>query len=292
MRQHPQIIPAVTIALDRDAELHSDKAPVERAVEVIECLAGRGFEIVPKPLPGSTAHDRVEFARRTGCWDGVSDKDYMAWARSLVPGAFVIRTVEELTTENKEAWSASVEGLYRGHPVRLEPGRLEPTETEKAARWAGRLIGEILDDGWDREEQAGIDAAAKDALARLKRDRGRMAFEDIDRNPPAAASHADYLISTWVRGLGEAVEWCEARLLPRRLVLTTRLRRVPSADQITDLGCRLDLVRELRGVVGVDRTGFDRQDLSVEIRFDFYISTIGVEYTPLDLPVRPAKAAA
>ncbi len=109
MRQHPQIIPAVTIALDRDAELHSDKAPVERAVEVIECIAGRGFEIVPKPLPGSTAHDRVEFARRTGCWDGVSDKDYMAWARSLVPGAFVIRTVEELTTENKEAWSASVE---------------------------------------------------------------------------------------------------------------------------------------------------------------------------------------
>ncbi|BAQ45891.1 MULTISPECIES: hypothetical protein [Methylobacterium] len=169
------------------------------------------------------------------------------------------------------------------------------TEVEKAARWGSRLIGEILDDGCARQAEAGVDVAAKEALARLKRDRGRMAFEDIDRNPPAAAAgHADYLIATWVRSLGDAVEWCEARLLPRRLVLTVSLCRFgPSDEQVKDLDRRLDMIRELRGVVGVDRTGFDRfEDLKVEVRFDHYITTIGCEYTPLDLPARPARTAA
>lgn len=48
MRQHRQTIPAVAIALERDADLHSGKALVERAAEIIDYLAGRGFEIVPK----------------------------------------------------------------------------------------------------------------------------------------------------------------------------------------------------------------------------------------------------
>lgn len=170
------------------------------------------------------------------------------------------------------------------------------TETEKAARWASVLIAQVLEDGSARQAEAGVDAAAKEALARLRRDRGRMAFEDIDRNPPAAASHADYLVATWVRGLGEAVEWCEARLLPRRLVMTASLRSWPSREQQEDLESRCGMIRDLRGVVGVSPSlsGFagGPAKVEVEIRFDFFISTVGCEYTPGDLPARPARKAA
>lgn len=77
MRQHPQTIPAVAIALERDAGLYSDKALVERALAVVECLAGRGFEIVPKAGEGWA--NRFDEARRTGDWRGVSDADWKAW---------------------------------------------------------------------------------------------------------------------------------------------------------------------------------------------------------------------
>lgn len=170
------------------------------------------------------------------------------------------------------------------------------TETEKAAKWAARLIGEILEDGWDRHEKVGADVAAKESLARLRRDRGRMAFEDLDRNPPAAAGHADYLISTWVRGLCEAVEWCEARLLPRRLVLTASLKDWPTREQQGEMYHRIEMIEGMKGVVGVSSrlSGLADEDalVTVEVRFDFYISTIGCEYTPLDLPARPARKAA
>lgn len=111
-----------------------------RAEFAVDALDQAGFAIVAKPKPGSTAADRVEFARRTGCWDGVSDKDYMAWARSLVPGSFVIRTVEELTTENKKAWFASVEALYRDKGVPtgrvLEVVYAKPDGTTETVRHA------------------------------------------------------------------------------------------------------------------------------------------------------------
>lgn len=172
------------------------------------------------------------------------------------------------------------------------------TETEKAARWTGRLIGEILGDGWDRQAEAGVEGAAKEAVARLRRDRGRMAFEDLDRNPPSAASHADYLIATWVRSLGDAVDWCEARLMPRRLVMTASLKDWPNREQQKDLDNRLGMIRDLRGVVGVSPclSGLNPSDgavrFDVEVRFDFYITTVGCEYTPGDLPPRPARKAA
>lgn len=106
----------------------------------VDALDQAGFAIVAKPQPGSTAHDRVELARRTGCWDGVSDKDYMTWARSLVPGAFVIRTVEELTTENKKAWAAVAEALDRDKGVPtdrvLEVVYAKPDGTTETVRHA------------------------------------------------------------------------------------------------------------------------------------------------------------
>ena len=194
MRQHPQTIPAVTIALDRDAELHSDKAPVERAVEVIECLAGRGFEIVPKPLPGSTAHDRVEFARRTGCWDGVSDKDYMAWARSLVPGSFVIRTVEELTTENKKAWFASVEALYRDKGVPtgrvLEVVYAKPDGTTETVRHA---------------EVVRTDAVSYDPPPIVG---GTVAKATVLRATETVALQPGNVLETWIEGIGTMRNTC------------------------------------------------------------------------------------
>lgn len=252
------------------------------ASDVMDALDKAGFAIVAKPKPGSTSADRVEFARRTGCWDGVSDRDYMEWVRSLVPGTFVIRTVEE---------------LYRSQPVRLEPGRAEPTEVEKAARWASVLIAQILEDGSARQTEAGVDAAAEEALARLKRDRGRVAFEDLDKNPPMAAGGACELLASWVRSLGD-VNWCEVRLLPRRLVLAASVRGRPSCEQEEDLGRRLDMIRAFRGVVGVSPgvRGLHSEDgvmtYEVEVRFDHYITTVGCDFAPLDLPARPARKAA
>ena len=208
--------------------------------------------------------EAVREAVRTGDWRDVSDRDMKAW------------------------WGTLGNALVPGQP---------DTETEKAASWGSRLIGEILDDGWDRQEQAGVDVAAKEALARLRRDRSRMAFEDIDRNPPAAASHTDFLIATWVRSLGDAVEWCEVRLLPKRMVLAASVRGRPSREQEEELGRRLDMIRALRGVVGVSPgvRGLHSEDgvltYEVEVRFDFFISTIGCSYAPLDLPAKPKAAA-
>lgn len=166
------------------------------------------------------------------------------------------------------------------------------TEVEKAARWASVLIAQILEDGSARQAEAGVDAAGQDALVRLRWDRQRVAFEDIDRNPPGAAGHADHLIATWARSLGDAVEWCEARLLPRRLVLTVSLNTFgPDNEQVEDLDRRLDIIRSLRGVVGADRSDFSDFKVTVEVRFDHYITTVGCEYTPLDLPAKPRRAA-
>lgn len=88
-----------------------------RAEFAVDALSEAGFAIVRKPKPGSTAADRVEFARRTGNWSGVSDRDYMDWVRSLVPAGFVFRTVAELTTENEKAFLAAVEALDRDKAV-------------------------------------------------------------------------------------------------------------------------------------------------------------------------------
>jgi len=57
------------------------------AHDVMQALDAAGFSVVRKPQPGSTTADRVEFARRTGCWDGVSHRDYLDWVQSLVLSA-------------------------------------------------------------------------------------------------------------------------------------------------------------------------------------------------------------
>ena len=171
------------------------------------------------------------------------------------------------------------------------------TEVEKAAKWASRLIGEILEEGWDRQEKAGVEVAAKEALARLRRDRDRVAFEDVDRNPPLCACHASDLFAGWARSLGDKVEWCEARLLPRRLVLTVSLRREPSQEERADLDWRLKFLGQMGGVVGTSvnagvNLGTGAAEVEVEVRFAHYITTVGCEYTPGDLPARPARKAA
>ncbi|MEE7456778.1 hypothetical protein MPAR168_00780 [Methylorubrum populi] len=53
---------------------------------VMQALDVAGFAIVPKPQPISTAASRIEFARRTGNWSSVSDRDYREWVQSLTPG--------------------------------------------------------------------------------------------------------------------------------------------------------------------------------------------------------------
>lgn len=171
------------------------------------------------------------------------------------------------------------------------------TETEKAARWASTLIAKILEDGFARQAEAGVDAAAKEALLRLRRDREKIAFEDIDRNPPTGACHASDLFAGWARSLGDKVEWCEARLLPRRLVLTVSLRREPSQEERADLDWRLKLLGQMGGVVGTSvnagvNLGAGAAEVEVEVRFAHYITTLGCEYTPGDLPARPARKAA
>ncbi|MEE7456777.1 hypothetical protein MPAR168_00785 [Methylorubrum populi] len=191
---------------------------------------------------------------------------------------------------------AGFEIRYR--PIDIVPGPAPvETETEKAARWASVLIAQILADGTARQAEAGVDAAAKDALARLRRDRGRIAFEDLDKNPPMGACHASDLFAGWARSLGEKVEWCEARLLPRRLVLTAVLHREPSQEERADLDWRLKFLGQMGGVVGTSvnasvNLGTGAAQVEVEVRFAHYITTIGVEYTPGDLPAHPARKAA
>lgn len=167
------------------------------------------------------------------------------------------------------------------------------TETEKAAKWAARLIGEILDDGWDRQEQAGVDVAAKEALARLKRDRGRTAFEDIDKNPPYGPSRCSETISTWLRDFGDLVEQCECTLRLRSIILVAGLRAWPDHEQFADFNRRLDLIRAQPGVVGADcdLVNCPSIRIKVEIRFDHYITTVGCTFAPLDLPAKPKAAA-
>ncbi|OAS22546.1 hypothetical protein A5481_19325 [Methylobacterium platani] len=83
-------------------------------------VAGIGvfpIEFYAPPGRKGRAEDRVEFARRTGNWSAVSDRDYMDWVRSLVPAGFVFRTVAELTTENEKAFLAAVEALDRDKGV-------------------------------------------------------------------------------------------------------------------------------------------------------------------------------
>ncbi|WP_449409686.1 hypothetical protein [Methylobacterium komagatae] len=116
-----------------------------RAEYAVGSLEEAGFEIVRKPKPGSTAEDRVEFARRTGNWSGVSDRDYMDWVRSLVPAGFVFRTVTELTTENERAFLAAVEALDRakgvptGRTIEVTYGKPDgSTETVKHTEYLRR----------------------------------------------------------------------------------------------------------------------------------------------------------
>ena len=289
---------------------------------LIKALDKAGFEVVRKPKPGSNAVERVEFARRTGCWDGVSDRDYREWVQSLsfgIPTGRVFKVVyakEDGSTETVEHAEyvkpigvsfdppPTVGGKVAGatvlratETVRLEPGQAEPTETERAARWASVLIAQILEDGSARQAEAGVEAAGRDALARLKRDRGRVAFEDIDQPPPMAASLASEAVATWVRSLGDAVVWCQERLMLRRIQVAACLQRWPDRDQSVDINRRVEMIRSMRGVVGVDfhanATGEDAEGVRIkcEIRFDYYITTVGATFSPLDLPARPREAA-
>lgn len=201
----------------------------------------------------------------------------------IVPKAKAGRPhIEERTT---------IAGVTTTRTVELVPGGQE-TETEKAAREASMLIAQILDDCGQRQSEVGVAVAATEALARLKRDRGRMAFEDIDRSPPYNPSLASELLSTWVRNLGDTAEACQGRLSLRKLSITAELRREITRDQHDDLNRRLDLIRSSKGVVGADPISYaygkGGLTLSVEVRFNHYITLVGVDYAPLDLPIRKA----
>jgi hypothetical protein len=160
VRQHPQTIPAVAIALERDAGLHSDKALVERAAEVIDYLARRGFEIVPKPGQGWAT--RFDEARRTGDWRGVSDADWIAWMnvlRQSDPAAAAAAAAEFLPTYET---LARLHGLF----VRAD-GTVTPMD--KAAVEAGMIaiverdigpVGVTLDRGLTVELPAGAEISA------------------------------------------------------------------------------------------------------------------------------------
>lgn len=90
---------------------------------VMQALDVAGFAIVRKPHPISTAASRIEFARRTGNWASVSDKDYRNWVQSLAPDAFVLGTVSELTREGEDAIARFQSmTLVPGNTLELPPG--------------------------------------------------------------------------------------------------------------------------------------------------------------------------
>jgi len=142
VRQHPQTIPAVAIALERDAFRLKEGTIVERAVEVIECLAGRGFEIVPKPLGKDwkevEAQGQVERLRAADL--GLSrpaGSAYPAVAAQVLETCealarlhgLLIRADGTVTPLDKAAVEAGMIAIVERDigpvEVKLEPGRIE-----------------------------------------------------------------------------------------------------------------------------------------------------------------------
>lgn len=108
-----------------------------RAEFAVDALDQAGFAIVAKPKPGSTAVDRVEFARRTGNWDGVSDKDWNAWLTSLsIPQDTFARfaggnPIQLLRTHEEAVLRARATGLIYGAYVHAD-GKVTPLDKEAA----------------------------------------------------------------------------------------------------------------------------------------------------------------
>lgn len=108
-----------------------------RAEYAVGSLEEAGFAIVAKPQPGSTAVDRVEFARRTGNWDGVSDKDWNAWLTSLtIPQEAFARfaganPIQLLRTHEEAVLRARATGLVYGAFVHAD-GKITPLDKEAA----------------------------------------------------------------------------------------------------------------------------------------------------------------
>ncbi|KTS34216.1 hypothetical protein NS228_05315 [Methylobacterium indicum] len=92
---------------------------------MVNALSEAGYEIVRKPQPGSTAEERVEFARRTGCWNGVTDRDYRTWLASLQqtivpPGAGRPLTDREISDRLTPGYQKALLLVRGGHPKASE----------------------------------------------------------------------------------------------------------------------------------------------------------------------------
>ncbi|MCJ2043162.1 hypothetical protein MKK58_01150 [Methylobacterium sp. J-078] len=110
------------------------------------------------------------------------------------------------------------------------------------------------------------------------------------QSPPAAPSIASELISSWVRNLGDAAETCLAYLRHRRLTISAELSRWPTREQQEDLYVRIDAIRSLRGVVRADFriSGSGSTAVVVDVVFSHLITSVVVDYAPLNLPMRKA----
>lgn len=104
---------------------------------VMQALDVAGFAIVPKPQPISTAASRIEFARRTGNWSSVSDRDYREWVQSLTPGNVLTLPPG---TEIRSIDTAAPE------PERDYSGLRENSADDLAARYGCRVTLTGMDD--------------------------------------------------------------------------------------------------------------------------------------------------
>lgn len=114
---------------------------------LMQALDVAGFAIVPKPQPISTAASRIEFARRTGNWSSVSDKDYRDWVQSLVPGVFVLGTVGTLTPEGEDA-------IAQFQSIPLVPGNTVELPHGTELRAADAAMPSSQQDDWGLRENA------------------------------------------------------------------------------------------------------------------------------------------
>ncbi|WP_375463007.1 hypothetical protein [uncultured Methylobacterium sp.] len=269
-----------------DTDWHHGKA----SDALVADLSEAGFLIVPRLAYGKL--DAIHEAVRTGNWTGISDRDWRAWteavhagfvSKSTVLGAEVTPTPAGERAIKQAAASPAFTGkleiirssLWRAYGCGEGRGGLG---ARGGANMAAEVVAELEDNGFQivRKPKPGSSAE-------------RVGFDDIDLPVPSGPSIASELIATWVRGLGDIVEWCEGLLRQRKIVLTVGLSAATSREQDEDLERRLDNLRSIRGVVGAERIAGNGNDLAVEVRFDHHVTTVIVDYAPLDL--LPRKAA-
>lgn len=161
MRHQCSTISAVGNALERDAVLHLDKASFDRAVEVIECLALRGFEIVMKP-PGK---DPAEILRRMEAEQRRAEELSLAQPTGIIDRNLKPSQAEPDDEPEEDTWGVCArlaDDMAARHGCRVElSGRENPknpntyyddnaTYAVVTDRSTGRLVG--LVECWDTED--------------------------------------------------------------------------------------------------------------------------------------------